>query len=272
MVCSESRAADSPPRQAPAGRLTAAGNCSRGPAARRRPSPVCSHAAPGGWRRSARRRGSAHHRRCWPRSGLLRAAELPVSGAWGCLPWPGTGSCSLHHTQTHTHGPGTALPPAPSPPGPGRTPPSTDTLEAGLAYAGPRGHTPDRRSPARRKQGFQGQKHTHRLASEVRGSEENEEGEGWLWCSCHRGGHGGTGADEEQGSELSEPLGKSQQSRGNGTWPGPEEKQWYLRGWRGTLHGAARARPGSPARGRRGWEALRDFTPVRLASRALGRC
>lgn len=102
VVCSESRAADSPPRQAPAGRLTAAGNCSRGPAARRRPSPVCSHAAPGGWRRSARRRGSAHHRRCWPRSGLLRAAELPVSGAWGCLPWLGTGSCSLHHTQTHT--------------------------------------------------------------------------------------------------------------------------------------------------------------------------
>lgn len=166
------RAAGKP---SPAGRLTAAGSCSRGLAAVRRPSPACSRAAPGGWCHSARHRGSAHHRRCWPRSGLLRAAELPVSRAWGCplqLPPP---------THTDTHG-------APGPPCPSTLP----TKPWAHRHCGGRpdlcwalGTHHRQNGPLSAANWASRGRRTPRLASEVRGSEENEAGEGWPWR--HRG-------------------------------------------------------------------------------------
>lgn len=86
--------------------LTGAGSCSSDPASCRT-SPACTHARPGEWHHSALHRGSAHHQRCWPHSGLLGKAWLSHQQGHGAAPCSWRGARGKSHP-THTHTPARA--------------------------------------------------------------------------------------------------------------------------------------------------------------------
>lgn len=117
------------------------------------------------------------------RAARQRSLRLPTAGDGRCKPSTQTPHGARMHTQH------------PPPPGPGLRHPAHRHLGGRPELCWARG-LPQTDSPCPQKTGLQEAGRHTQLASEAL---KKAEGEGWLWCSCHRGSVEAPRADKGQG-------------------------------------------------------------------------